>query len=338
MGTPELPRMPPDRDAIGGYFALEPAGVEQPTFHLAGHAFQSARAAFLALLEARRPHRVWLPEFLCDSMAEPLAQAGVEEARYALGPAFSPSKKIGLVPGDWLLAVNYFGLLNTAIDDFMATYPPEQLVIDNSQAFYAAPRSVLANLYSARKFLGVADGGFVVGHDLALADHAQDTGTPARSAHLTLRRDQQAEAGHAAFTQAEASLANQPPLRMSSITRELIEHADHARICEQRRRNYQMMAAHLDDLNELSLPLAEGAIPLCYPFVARASTGLRQLLWNARIYVPCYWPELLDGRRAVPARERRWASELLALPVDQRYDADGLAQDLVLPLRRLLAD
>ena len=76
--------------------------------------------------------------------------------------------------------------------------------------------------------------------------------------------------------------------------------------------------------NAIAWRLDDGAVPLCYPLLA-SRPGLRELLRAQRIYLPCYWPELLT-RSGVPERERQWAERLLPLPVDQRY-AGGLSHE-----------
>jgi len=324
-----------EQDAIGGYLPLELGAAGGPPPHLAGaHAFQSARAAFLALLEKVRPSMVWLPWYLCDSMAEPLAQAGIAARRYALDAEFLP-QQVELRRGELLLHVNQFGLLGAQQRLLAARLPAGQLVFDNSQAFYAEPLPALASLYSPRKFLGVPDGGYLVAPGLELPEPPRDSGSPGRCTALLLRHAEGAEAGYAAFGAAEATLSGQPPRRMSRLTERLLAQVDHARVRQRRRANFALLAAALAPANALHWELDGDAVPLCYPLMPPRA-GLRQQLVAGRIYTPCYWPELLDGR-PLPPRETQWATRLLALPVDQRYDEETLRARLLAPLRALLA-
>ena len=326
-----LARLPDSLDAIGGYFALEPgrgAAVE----HLAGAAaFQSARAAFLALLESGRPACVHLPWFLCDSMREPLRQAGVSSRSYAIDGEFRPAPSLALERDEWLLVVNYFGLCDGVVADLRARHPPEQIVVDNAQAFFAAPTRCRASLYSPRKFFGVPDGGFLHAPGIEPRDYRRDTASSTRMAHLFKRLELGAEAGYADYVAAEASLSGQPPLRMSRLSEQLLAGADHAEVARLRRRNFALLDEHLAAHNELRWTLGAAQVPLCYPFLT-ARPGLRAELRDARIYVAQYWRELGDPDRAVPARERRLAADLLPLPVDQRYSAETLMRHLVEPL------
>jgi hypothetical protein len=330
-----LARIPDSLDAIGGYFALEP-GRAGAVEHLTGAAaFQSARAAFLALLESCRPACVHVPWYLCDSMREPLRQAGVASRAYAIDAEFRPAEPLALEPDEWLLVVNYFGLCDGVVADLQARHPPGQIVVDNAQAFFAAPTPCRASLYSPRKFFGVPDGGFLHAPGVEPRDCPRDTGSAKRMAHLTRRLELGAEAGYADYVAAEESLSGQPPLRMSRLSEQLLTGADHAEVARRRRRNFALLDEHLAAHNELSWNLGAAQVPLCYPFLpARAGlrAGLRAELLSARIYVAQYWRELTAPDRAVPAHERRLAAGLLPLPVDQRYSAETLMRHLVEPL------
>ncbi|TWO66649.1 hypothetical protein FN976_26405 [Caenimonas sedimenti] len=322
-------------DAIGGYLPLE-LGVGGPD-HLpaGGRRFQSGRGAFLALLQAVRPAAVWLPHYLCDSMAQPLAQAGLTTRRYGLDPEFLPDAPQRLAPDELLLHVNYFGLLGAVQQRLLERYDPTQLVFDNSQAWFAPTRSVLATIYSPRKFLGLPDGGILIAPQVALPEFERDAGSLARCTHLLKRHAAGAESGYADFGAAEASLDGLPPLAMSALTERLLEAADGRRVRERRRENFALLAQAFDSVNALRWSLTADDVPLCYPLLA-ARAGVRDALRAQRIYTPCYWPELLDGR-PLPAREMALAQRLVALPLDQRYDAATLSRRLLPVLRPLLA-
>jgi hypothetical protein len=325
-----LPRIPESLDAIGGYLALEPGGGE--VAHLAGAAaFQSARAAFLALLEACRPASVHVPWFLCDSMREPLRQAGIASRPYAIDATFRPLAGVAPGPDEWLLVVNYFGLCDAMVAELQAQHPRERIVVDNAQAFFAAPSRCRASLYSPRKFFGVPDGGFLHAPGVELRDHARDTRSSGRLAHLVKRLELGAESGYPDFVAAEESLSGQPPLRMSRLSQQLLAAADHAGAAQRRRRNFALLNEHLRPHNELRWSPDAEQVPLCYPFLPKRP-GLRGELLQARIYVPQYWRELSEPGRGVPAHERRLAADLLPLPIDQRYSVETLMRHLVEPL------
>ena len=96
-----------------------------------------------------------VPWYLCDSMREPLRQAGIASRPYAIDGEFRPAEPLALGRDEWLLVVNYFGLCDGVVADLQARHTRGQIVVDNAQAFFAAPTRCRASLYSPRKFFGV---------------------------------------------------------------------------------------------------------------------------------------------------------------------------------------
>jgi hypothetical protein len=235
--------------------------------------------------------------------------------------------------GEVLLYVNHFGLCDAIERELEAAYPRECLVFDHAQALYAGPGGA-ATIYSPRKFLGVADGGILATGDAVPAPVRVDPGSEGRLLARMLRTSRGAEAGFQAFREAEQSLDGQPPLTMSALTRRVLAAVDHDRVAEQRRRNFEFVHAALGKHNRLRLALLPGQVPLCYPLWPRRAVP-RAALHRARVYVPTYWPELLEDPRTPPA-ERGWAAEWLHLPIDQRYDTATLHTHVVAPIRALL--
>ena len=310
---------------------MEARGREPVAFHPDAKAFQSGRAAFLALLQARCPKRVHLPWYLCDSMDEPLRHCGIATQRYAIDADFHVAQPPALGPGDWLLYVNYFGLCDAVVDELLIRYPASQVVIDNSQAFFAMPTHSLATLYSPRKFFGVPDGGYLVAPSTELTSFQRDTAAVLRSRHLMTRLALGAEAGYAQYVEAEQSLCDQPARRMSAITEQMLSVIDYDDVRRRRRRNFDLLHSHLGPCNELRWNLRRDQVPLCYPLLVRHD-GLREELMRARVYVPRYWPDLLVSEAGLPPRERRLATDLLPLPIDQRCEPEALMEYVVSPL------
>lgn len=316
-------------NAIGGYFELE-LPPPQSIFHPQALCFQSARAAFLALLRTGCPQRVWMPRYICDSMLDPLARAGVEIAFYAIDKQLKIDGDIDLKPEDWLFYVNYFGICSANIDQILTQYNPNQVILDCSQAFYASPRKCLANIYSPRKFFGVADGGLLVTPLPVPLPSAIDQGSLNRTVHLIQRLADSPESGFQDYQRAEQSLSECEPYQISQLTRRMLMGIDYARARNQRNQNFNFLNELLADHNHLSLDLSNINGPLCYPlFVERPD--IRKRLIASRVFVPTYWPDVLT-RSEPGATENFLAMHCLPLPIDQRYKAEDLQKivDLIL--------
>jgi hypothetical protein len=309
-------------DAIGGYLSLE-LPHEGTDYHRDALRFQSSRAAFLALLRACRPTAVWMPWYICESMLEPLAMAGVPVKRYALDERLRV-KSANLADGEWLLYVNYFGLCDSNVDDVLDRFPREQVVIDNAQAFFSEPRDCAATLYSPRKFVGVPDGGYLfTRHDVPPANGIDDQ-SPSRFMHLLKRIDAGAEAGYADYATAEESLKLQEPKEMSTLTQRLLGSVDYPDIRARRIANFVWLHGKLRQSN--AFPSAcdrdRDSAPLCYPYLG-GPADLRARLIAQRVYTPCYWPEIATAAE-VPEFEKRLAGATVFLPCDHRLSVAQL--------------
>lgn len=304
----------PETIAIGGYFQFElPRGRGE--YHDGALRFQSSRAAFLALLRTQQPRAVWVPWYICDSMIEPLRMAGIPVKRYEIDRALHV-KSADVAQDEWLLYVNYFGLCNIQVADVLQRFPRERVVIDNAQAFFAPPQDCLATLYSPRKFVGVADGGYLLTRAQVELPEEIDTGSLARSTHLLARLADDAESGYADYATAEESLKLQAPRRMSALTQRILASVDYNEVRARRIANFDYLHSRLGQYNRFTCVRAEGSVPLCYPLSGAPAT-LRAVLQQQRIYTPSYWPDL-DGGPAMPEFERSLAAATLFVPCDQR--------------------
>lgn len=317
---------------IGGYFELElPASTGE--YHPQALRLQSARAAFLALLQHGKPAAVWMPWYICNSMLEPLLACGIPVKRYALDRQLRVAADVAPAAGEWLLYVNYFGLCQDQAKQLAQRWPRQQLIIDHSQAFYAPAVDCLANIYSPRKFFGVPDGGYLQ-TSLDLPPPApSDPGSAARCRHLLQRLEGAPEPGYADYVAAEASLSGLPPLAMSALTQRLLCSIDYAAVQARRRANFAYLARHLAAHNQLGLALGQTAVPLCYPLLPQDGSGAqrRTALQQQRVYLPAYWPEV-SQQPDVPAFEASLPGDCLFLPCDQRLQAADLDRLIALLL------
>lgn len=314
---------------IGGYFELElPARRELP--HAGLQHYQSARAAFLALLRAGRPTRVWMPRYICNAMLTPLEKLGIEYAWYDLTDELEVGPEVRLEAGDWLLYVNYFGVCGAKVEALLHRFSPEQIVLDFSQAFFSPPdEQALATIYSPRKFFGVPDGGLLYSQIPISAPEEIDITSFARTEHLIRRLGDSPEAGYAAYQRAEGSLADLEPRTMSRLSEHILASVDFESVRRIRKENFKMLNDRLGDESGLLGDMDETEVPLSYPYRSR-NVGLRQRLLSHRIFVPTYWSDALY--RLTPDRADRLVRNMFPLPIDQRYGAAEMERISVIVL------
>lgn len=308
---------------MGGYFELElRTGLN---LYPDAVGFNSARSALKALLQATATQRLHLPHHVCRVVGDAALAVGVSLQRHAIDLRLELVEPPTLLPGERLLYVNYFGLKDHYIRDVLAPRYGERLVVDNSQALFSPPLAGIATLYSPRKFVGVPDGGW-----LANPPPAQWELPPSDSAGrfgaLLGRLETCAEDHYSAFLQAEAQLDDAPVAAMSNSTRRLLDSLDYPNIASRRRANLAVLRSALGNGNPLHGLTDTPAAALCYPLLADTpaqAQAIRESLRGERIFIPCYWPEVIQAAQS-PALEQRLASCVLALPIDQRYDAQHM--------------
>lgn len=307
-------------DAIGGYPPLELASM-RTTWYPHALRFQSARAAFVALLRAGRPTAVWMPWYICDSMVESLMFCDIPIKRYALDEYLNVANATPAA-GEWLLYVNYFGVCSRHVHTLLKRLPRNRIVIDNAQAFFSPPSDCLATLYSPRKFFGVPDGGYLVTQMAVAQPDKIDRGSIDRCMHLLKRLDRGAESGYADYLTAEASLHDMAPRTMSTLTQRLLDQIDYVAAHARRHANFAYLHERLHATNRFDLALSHGDAPLCYPYFG-APPAIRDALIRQRIYTPAYWPNVADDK-AAPAFERTLPHTTVFLPCDPRLSREQL--------------
>ena len=312
-------------NAIGGYMELHIPKARLDLYPDA-LAYQSARAAFLALLRQGKPRRVWMPKYICGSMFDPLVKAGIECESYSIDNNLAISSRIELSDDDWLLYVNYFGICSQNVDRILEQYNPLRVVLDQTQAFFIPPRDCLATIYSPRKFFGVPDGGLLFSKlQMSLPDE-EDISSFSRMNHLLKRLSLSPEDGFLDYQKADESLQDIEPRRMSRLTQRILLSNDCEDARKRRNMNFAYLHKHLEQYNMIKLDVYCINGPLCYPFMT-SNTDLRYKLFTERIFVPTYWPDVLE-RTNIDDVEHRLSAECLALPIDQRYNCSDMKKIL----------
>lgn len=312
------------KPAIGGVLpALEPQPVEHSLWdrwtagftHTA--AFSSARSALAALLRQRRPKRLWLPAYVCQTLLDgaagwPVDWYAVDGALRMVPPA--------LEAGDAILVVDYFG----RSAGFEA--PDGVLVIeDRAQALDpGAPAFGDVVLYSPRKLLGVGDGGLLVSNrplpqpDEPPAEGLWDTNDARAHDPDGLNPG----AWRPAFITREAGF--EPDSRaMTARTEAALRGFDPSAEIAARQANWSALSEGVGDYALWPAGQAEFT-PLAYPILTDDAGAMAAHLADRRIWAPRHWADLPSPEAFTAAHDL--ARRCLSLPLDGRYGAGDMAR------------
>lgn len=303
---------------IGGYFSLELPLHEE--YHKEALRLNTGRNCLEYILRARKYSKVFIPYYTCDVVLEPFRKLGVSYEYYPINTHLELAKDIQLGEDEALLYTNYYGLKQRYVEKLAQQYD-NQLIVDNTQAFYAKPVAGVDTFYTCRKFFGVPDGAYLYTDKLLENEFEQNVSWD-RMSFLTKRIDLGAESGYADFRELSASLVDQPIKLMSNLTLRLMQSIDYEAAAEQRRKNYQQLNHELEKSNLIRLPLENDAVPMVYPYMTERE-GLREHLIQNKIFVARYWPNVL-GWTTEGNLDYHLAFQLQPLPIDQRYGMDEM--------------
>ncbi len=305
---------------IGGYFELELRN-HGTLFHDDAVALNSGRSALEYILRtSEKCKTVYVPYYSCDSILQPIERLKFNIKFYELDSALSP-RAVGLGKNECLLYINYFGLNNLKVREVARKYG--DVIVDNSQAFFAKPLKDVPTLYSPRKFFGVPDGGFAYTRKKRF--RLKRDKSIGRFGHLLKRLEDGPEAGYEQFVRDDAAVSEVPMSAMSTLTQRLLENVDFEEARERRNINFRTLHRRLRRLNEFTKLIENDAVngPMVYPYLRKDNHKIRRRLLAARIYVATYWPSVFHQTRP-DSFERYLADNLLPLPIDQRYSIDEM--------------
>lgn len=309
-------------NAIGGYFELAlPGDRRKSSPYEEEIALNSARNSFEYILRVRKPKKVYMPKFTCDVMLEPLQKTNTEYVFYSIDQKFEIVDDITVESDELIVYTNYFGVKDTYSTLLSRKYD-DRLLLDCSQAFFYTQQKNEHVIYSPRKFVGVADGGYVV-TDRYLPDELPVDTSHERMGHLLKRLELGPEDGYEDFQRNDASLEGQPIKKMSKITESILDYVDYNAIRTVRNNNFEYLHNHLADKNEIVIENGTFNTPLVYPFMTKDAPSLRRKLIENKIFTAMYWPNVLEWCDESEI-EHTLTRDILALPIDQRYGVNEM--------------
>lgn len=308
-------------EAIGGYFELELRKGEH--YHKDAIRLNSGSNCFEYILRARKYEKVYMPYYTCQVMFNVAKRCGVEIDYYHTNEQLEPEKLPALREGEAFLYTNYFGLKQTCVKT-LAEHYGKQLIVDNAQAFYASPLQGIDTFYSPRKFFGVPDGGYLYSDSIIEDAVFPQALSMQRMTHLLKRIEQGAEAGYSDYQREEETLNGSPIERMSVLTDALLRNIDYKEIAGRRIANYQLLDEQFRSINLIHLSLEDGAVPMIYPYLTGDPT-MRKRMIEKKVFVATYWPNVSSDC----ALETILKSNLLPMPIDQRYESDELVAKVI---------
>jgi len=301
---------------IGGYIELDTC--RHAMLHEDAILLNCGRNALAYLLEAKGIKKLYLPYFLCDSVANVCKKYGVEVVFYHIGENWLPKDLV--IDGDaWLYIVNFYGQITREdLARLAAAY--RNIIIDNAQAYFDAPLANVDTLYTCRKFFGVSDGAVLYTNSKLERSLAIDESFN-RIHYVLGRYERTASEFYEEAAQNNDIFDNEPIKEMSRLTKNLLRSIDYEYVKQVRTNNFAYLHEKLREVNKLNVRLIEGAF--MYPLLIDDGMKIRKQLQQMKIYIPTLWPNVLEECEP-DTLEYKFAAEILPIPVDQRYGIEDM--------------
>ena len=310
---------------IGSFIELQfPNGQEFYSGTMGIARLNTGRAALWHALRCTGCDTIWLPYYQCDTVREFFSRKGVKLRFYHIDRQFNP---IDLTPGrdEAVLIVNYYGIMSVKRMEEL-TRPYCHAIIDNCQAFFCPPLPGCMNVYSCRKFIGVPDGAYVIGPD---AQKYIEEYVQCYSSDTSIFMLQRIEYGcegksYASRSENERRIDTEDIMRMSKLTRTILDGTDYQFIRQRRRDNFNYAVKLFTVRNQIN-PLryyADDCVPMVYPLVVEDDGLLRKL--QAAKHFQGHWWSYLCAEIPEERFEHYLSRYVIPITIDQRYGPAAL--------------
>ena len=263
--------------------------------------------------------RIWIPIYQCDSIRETFEKMGVEMCFYHQDISFTPLD-ISASDDDAVLLVNYFGVMShNRMVELAKNY--KHAIIDCAQAFFCKPVGNALTVYSCRKFVGAPDGAYVIGIDAQkFVEEYPQCYSSDTAAYLLKRIEYGCEGkGYEARSLNEHRIDSENCMKMSKLTRTLMDAEDYAYNKEKRRENFAYAHQLLKDINKIKpmMYMDEDTVPMVYPLVVE-DDNLIHRLFAAKHFQGHWWSYICDEQPETTFEH--WISRyVIPITIDQRY-------------------
>ncbi|MCK5028105.1 MAG: hypothetical protein KAR57_00625 [Bacteroidales bacterium] len=317
------------KKSIGSYFSLELQHNLNNECYPEAIFLNTGRNALEYILRVLKIEKLFLPFFSCDALYKPLKEQNISYEFYNLDhnlvPIFDYSK---LKKSEYFLYINYFGVKSKTVNELSLKI--QNLIIDNSQAFFSKPDKKNPTFYSIRKFFGVTDGALLLNVPEEI-EIGQDK-SAGRMDYLLKRLENPVEEAYSTYQIVEEELGKLPLLLMSNITRSIFSSVNFETHRKKRNKNFKILHKEFGGMNQMDIEQVNG--PLCYPLLLNNGSEIRKELIKERIFLPTYWPNVFE-MVSEKSFEYQITNNLIAIPVDQRYDFKDMVR-VISNIKKLL--
>lgn len=305
------------------------------------HTYSSGRAALYQILMSIKltTFKVWLPNWLCESMIDAVRKTGIDYDFYCLGndlrmdvETFVKTNR-PVSENDAIILVNYFGLVDVelTINQLCECGVHSVIIEDDVQALFSfldnQPYTADFRFTSLRKSIAAPDGG-LVRTQKRMPVAIQDNTFALMKLKGALLKSNTTEGGSdevylKCFEEGEELIEENYDSVMSTASQNIFGNTNLEEVAACRKRNAQFLVAKLQELGiNPIIPINNNRVPLFVPIVLNNRDDLRRTLRQNAIFCPVHWP-LRDDMKNLD-KGSFMAENELSLVIDQRYSIEDM--------------
>lgn len=324
---------------IGGEFEL--TAVPNVKAKATGfYSYASGRTALYQILKSIKltTLKVWLPDWLCESMIDAVKRTGIDYGFYGLNCNLQMDvtkfveKNKPISENDAIILVNYFGLVdvNQTIAKLSVLKVHSIIIEDDVQALFSFLNENHKADYcftSLRKSIAAPDGGLVYTKHamphVTLANTFSDYKLQGSLIKGAANENTDDNVYLTYFIQGEDLIENNYESVMSDDAACIFINTDFQAVAQKRKENAQYLQ---DELLKLGIkpivPITEDKTPLFVPIMVNNRDEIRKELREHGIFCPVHWP-LREDMKHLPMGAIM-AEKELSLVIDQRYGIEDM--------------
>ncbi|MCR5100409.1 MAG: hypothetical protein K6B41_03535 [Butyrivibrio sp.] len=301
----------------GGYIELE--YFNGNILHSDGTFLNSGRSCIAYLLESMKLKRVYLPFFICDSVINVFKRYEIDIVFYNINLDLQPMFENDINDDECFYLVNLYGQLsNETIREYSKKI--KNIIVDNTQDYFANPVEGVNTFYICRKYFGVPDGAILFTNLENSSQYTRDI-VGDRMRFLIGRFEENASEYYEGYKYSNEYFENKPIMRMSLITENFLRGIDYEEVKGRRTENWNYAVKRFSKYNKLKLKDIKG--PFAYPLMIDNGLNYKKVLVSKKVYIPTLWPNVTDECKE--SLESRMASDIMPIPIDQRYSLEDMA-------------
>lgn len=277
--------------------------------------YNSAKAALNALLCNRSFSRLYIPYYLCPNVCNELESHSIQITYYHIDNNLLPILD-DLDDGSWVYIVDYFGVMDERVDNYMNSHSTYNFILDNCHSFFHNPNQSVC-IYSCKKFFGVPDGAYLITDDL-IEEQPELTSASYYSDYLLKCLEEGTNSCYERKKEVDALLGKNYA-GMSRLADLLMHSIDYDYVKKRRISNADEYEKAFNNINKIKVDI--GSIPYMYPL--NIGKNIKSHLIENKIFVPTLWKHCLD-ESFYDTIEYDLTENTIFLPVDQRYDKEDI--------------